>query len=453
MTNFEKWMSYTSGLSSPQNYLEWSYRFMIAAALERRVWFGSDNMMLFPNTYTILVGKAGLGKGISINPAMELLRFHKRKDINVASTNGKLTEQQKIVVAKAEEANLEMASEEGTKKDKHAEHLDAPLFPYAPDATTFEKLVWHFSKSLRRTNYTYVNGDGEKKLGIIGHCSMNFTLLELASLLRKRTDDTVNFLLGIYDCPLDYVYTTITRQSDRVRRGCLNMLAGTTPEFLETVFDQKLIDQGFSSRAFFIYANKNRKHVFSPEPLTEEQKQYRIDLLAHIKRLAHLYGEVKVAPETMTWLKEWWHEHETNRHLRANTNPKLDPYYARKNIHVIKVAMQEHFSESTEMFMTKEPFERAMAALEKEENTMHIALTFEGDNPLSKLTDKIIRYIEQKKETNLADLVCTFWKDSPNGRKSVEEVLGFLAGAGRIKETEHEDEVTGKVTLKIKAVI
>ena len=274
---------------------------------------------LFPNLYIILVGKAGVGKGVAINPAIELLRFWKKKDFSAVSAS--TPEQERAILEKVEQLNLE-AAEAGTMQMRSGgEKIDPKLFAYAPDATTYEKLVEDMGAAGRRINFPYVNGDGLSKMDVYYHCSLYFGLPELGSLLRKRTDDTVNFLLGLYDCPLDYEYKTKTKQCDRVRRGCLNLLAGTTPEFMETIFNQNLIDQGFSSRTHFIYASKNRKNVFSPEPLTSEQRQCRLDLLDHIKKLAGLYGEVYIDEETKEFLKDWWNDHENNRASRPNNSP------------------------------------------------------------------------------------------------------------------------------------
>jgi hypothetical protein len=313
--------------------------------------------------------------------------------------------------------------------------------PYAPDATTYEKLVEDFAKSGRRINCYYPDNFTGPKPAIYFHCSMYFTLPELASLLRKRTDDTVNFLLGLYDCPLDYEYKTKTKESDRVRRGCLNLFAGTTPEFMESVFDANLINQGFSSRVFFIYANKNRKNVFSPPPLTPIQLQYKIDLLQHVRKLTCLYGKAYTSKETEEWLQKWWNDHEENRAGRSNSSPKLDPYYARKNIHIQKVAMAEHFGESTELFIPQFRFEQAADILAKEEKNMHIALTFEGVNPLGKLTDHVVEYLQYRKKANFVDLVTEFWKSCPDGHKSMEEVLAHLIGKDRIEVVDDEDDL------------
>jgi hypothetical protein len=454
MTNRDKWLAYTDDLSSPQNFIDWSWRFVISAALQRRVSFGGDpksgHRPVYPNAYIILVGKAGVGKGIVINPAIDLLKFHKRKDFT--TLHQKSTDSEKTLIASIDKTDLDDA-EATTQKLRHGgEKIDPPLFPYAPDATTYEKLVEDMSNAFRRINFTTTDSQGQPKMDIYGHCSLFFGLPELASLFRKRTDDTVNYLLGLYDCPLDYEYKTKTKGQDRVRRGCLNLLAGTTPEFMTSVFDQQLIDQGFSSRTFFIYAAKNRKPSKLPEPITPEQQLYRNDLLNHIKELAKLYGEVKAAPGVRDRVNKWW-ENEQETYLHDNTiSPKLTPYIARKLIHVTKVAMQEHFSESLDMEIQWDSFERAIDILGKEEKNMHVALTFDGENPLGKVSDKVIEYLKYRKNVKKVDLVAEFWKNLPQGVKSMDEVLDYLIGQGQVEMVSVTNELTNKEQIEYRII-
>ena len=450
MTNKEKWLSYTDGLSSPQSYIDWAWRFVVSSSLQRRVWFGAAHMQCFPNMYVILVGKPGVGKGITIKPATELLKFHKRKDF--APTSITSTEGEKLVLDRMEASNLEDAKESMIKLTKGAERVEPTLFPYAPDATTYEALVEGMSKSGRRINFQDFDKDGNPKLGIYYHCSMFFSLEELGSLMRKRTEDTMNYLLGLYDCPLDYEYKTKNNGEARVRRGCLNILAGTTPTFMESVFTSGLLDQGFSSRAFFIYAARNRKNIAFPEALTKEQQQYRLDLLDHIKKLATLYGEVKIDSETRAWIQNWWDNAEDHRSERPNTSPKLDPYYARKNIHMIKVAMANHFSESTEMTLSIDELKQAVADLDKEEKTMHLALSYDSENPIGKLTEKVLEYVTTKRSVNMADLLTQFWRQCPEQRHSMEQALEYLVSTSSIEAVEETDEVTGNKNVAYKPI-
>lgn len=451
LSNMDRWMSRMEGVSSPENYCRWGYRFMISAALQRCVWCGYNETKIFPNQYTIFVGKAGIGKGMVINPVMNILRHHKRKDVSLITPNTKPEEA--VIVNAIQEANKQDSEDGMTKMKGNGEKIEPTLFPYAPDATTFEALVEAMGRSFRRRNITTINGDGIPKLDIYGHCSMYFSLPELGSLMQKNCQSVINYLLGVYDCPQDYEYVTKNKGKDRVRRGCINFLAGTTPSFMDTIFNQKLMEEGFSSRCFFICANKNRKNVFIVPPLTEQQLTYEKEIKEHVKNLYMLYGECIVEPETWDFLQDWWNKDCNNRHLRSNVSPKLEPYYARKNIHVVKIAMAHHFGESLDMHIPRSAFEDAIDILGMEEPNMHRALTFEGENPIGKITDTVMEYVrDHKNGVGMVDLMVEFWKELPNGKKSMEEVLQYLVGSGNIKEESESDETTKKVVIKYRAI-
>ncbi len=461
MTNFDKWMAYNDALPSPDRYVQWGWRFIVAASLQRRVAFGADpkngTNPLFGNMYGILYGPPGTGKSLVLTRVMEFLKYHKKKDFN--TVHDKSSEQEKLVIEKVEQANLEDAEASTMKLKRGGEKVDATLFPYAPDATTYEALVDSMSKAGRRINFTYMNGSGEPKMDIYYHCSMFFCLDELGSLFRKKADSVIHYINGLHGCPLDYEYKTKNNGEDRVRRGCLNFLAGTTPDFMEEISNDKLIGTGFAARCLFICATKNRKSVSDiPEP-TPEQARYRAELLAHIKNLAKLYGQVKFTPEAAKYLDDWWIEFDSNPKNRINSSPKLIHYYTRKLIMVKKVAMAEHFSENdyggiqnNNMTIGIDEVKRAIEILDKEEPTMHLALQSETDNPLAKVTDRIFHYIGERHTTTMVDIVMEFWKSLPQGKKSAEDVLGHLIGTGKIIEDSAEDKITHKTYMIYKAI-
>lgn len=437
MTNYERWNEYTSGLPSPQNYIDWSWRYIISAALQRRIWLPPEHQPCFPNMYTILVGPAGIGKGLCITQVSDLLRFWKLKDALKLTHEGKTPEEKQIIEATIQ-ADLKSAADAAINPTNKQVDLTEPyLIPTGSDATTYEALVGAVSKSYRRVSYVAYD---EKQLKNVtrayGHSSVYFSLPELASLLRKRTDDTVNYMLGLYDCPIDYQYDTKNQGKDRVKKGCLNLIAGTTPNFMQQIFNEKLIDQGFGSRTFFIYANKDRKTQFWIPELTEQQKLYKIDLLAHILKLTGLYGQIRMDNAVKDFLEDWWAKTVSNR---SNRSSKLDGYYARKKIHIMKVAIANHFGESTEMYIPVSGYEKAIADLDTEEKNMHLAITLESKNPLANVGKKIMELLEDGPK-NFVDLhVETF---SLADKRQLEDTLSFLTDTGQVTVVQEKDETT-----------
>lgn len=437
MVNWKHWQNYTDGLSSPQNYIDWSFLYLISASLQRRVWCPPDHMPCFSNMYVILVGRPGIGKGLVIGRVSECLRYWKMSDVQLDTS--KFTKQEDKILAEAIQAgDIKAATDnEFQGKSKGAETVKPLLIPIAADATTYEALVQAVSESYRRINY--VKPDNTP--GIYGHSSICFSLQELGSLMRKRTDDTVNYMLGLYDCPLDYEYITKTKGKDRVRRGCLNLLAGTTPSFMQSTFDEKLAGEGFTSRTFYVFANKNRKHQFRIPQLTESQKESQMIILQHILKLTRLYGCVKMDEETEAYLDAWWKEEESNPHKRINKSPQMMPYYARRNIHVMKVAMALHFSESTEMHIKLETFKAAIEFLDKEEKNMHLAITLETDNITAKIATKVMSMLETGRKT-FVDLYPETFKIGK--MKELEEALEFLSITNQIVMEQEQDEMQDK---------
>lgn len=434
MTNKQKWDEYTSGLSSPQNMVDWGFRYLIAASLQRRVWCPPEHRKCFPNMYPVLVGKPGIGKGNVIRSVYDILGHHKLDETAVAGTP---TAEEKATMAAIIEADIKAATEstnQTTSNEKPA------LIPTAADAVTYEALVKSMASAYRRINYSeYSEKHGRHIMKIYGHSSLAFCLEEMASLFRKNTESMVNFLIQAYDCGDKYEYRTKTSGIDRVLRLCLNFLAGTTPDFMQEVFDDRLLSQGFSSRAFFIYASKNRKSQFFIPGLTPAQEKYREELRTHVKELTRLYGQVDVENSTIRWLEDWWEKYENNPTLRASPSSKLEAYYSRKNIHVMKVAMALHFGESLEMRMDKKVFENAMEVLHQEEKTMHLALAFTGVNPLSRLSQRVLDLLRGCPRT-YSDLLIECY--SLGTRKELDEVLEYLAMTDQIRNEKEVDQDT-----------
>ena len=442
MTNLEKWQGYTSGLPSPQNYIDWGYRYLISACLQRRVWCPPKHRPCYPNLYPILVGRPGIGKGQVIKSVEEVLRFHKLEVNDNDQTKG--TPEERMIAEKMAEADLKAAQEVENNGTNGAASTEKPLLiPMAANATTYEALVQHMSRCLRRINYFEDDpATGAKKMKIYSHSSLCFCLEEIASLFRKNTHDVINFLLETYDCNENYEYSTKTKGKDRIRRVCLNLFGGTTPDFMQRTFDDGLLNQGFSSRAFFIYANKNRKTIFFIPELTNEQAAYREEIIKYVKGLTKLHGQVTLDTSTINFLQDWWETYEKSPQLRASQSRKMEAYYSRKNIHVMKVAMATHFGETLDMHIPKARFEEAIEILEQEEKTMHMALTMECDNPLANASAAIVQYLTIAGEKTFNELLAEFW--GKVRRNELEEILEFLGESKQVKSTVKSDSHTNE---------
>ena len=421
------------GCISPDNYINFGFHYLIAAALQRRVWFGPDHMRLYPNIYVVLVGNPGVGKGLVIMPLASLLKYHKLPDPGTLAKQfekAAQTDTDKQVAQIMADSDVQHAQKEHDRyngKDKPI--FEKPLlFPVAADATTYEALVTAMAKAIR--GRTYVKEDpntGKNIMGTYLHSSLCFCLEEISSLFRRHTEDLVNFLIKCYDCG-DYEKDTKTQGKDRVRRPCLNFFGGTTPDFMQSVFSDSLLTQGFSSRTFFVFASKNRKEDFWIPELNSEQRECERNLLEHIEKLSHLYGEIRIGKEARDFLTEWW---PNEGQKRSNSSLKLDAYYGRKNIHVRKIAAAIHFANSLEMEISLEEFKCAINLLETEERTMHLGLGLDNKNPLAKPARLVERYLQLSGRKTFKELLAEFWSKLPNPPKDNLEMIVEHLETGR----------------------
>ncbi len=413
--NYDNWQLLLRDVCSPQSYIDFGFWFVISAALQRRVWMGGPNPndagQLFTNIYPILVGDPGVGKGRVISPVNSILR-HWRQEL----TTGKILD----------------PSEEELSYENF-------LFPCGPENVTFEALIDRMAKSYRRASWEHcisplkVSGSLEGKPDMLpkiyGHSSMYFSLEELSSLIQKDTNKITDFLIQTYDCG-DFRRETKTHGIVPVKKPCLTFLAGTTPNFMEETFKDKLLTDGMSSRCWFIFEFANRMNTWGIKPLDNEQLRARLELLLWLKKLALLYGRVELSVDADDFLKNWW----INQHpiYKPNNNLKLASYYKRKDIHVLKLAMLMHFSETIDTFIIPiETAVRALKALDEIEVRMHYALNFGSRNPLSASSRKILSYMSQMRrpvtKMQLLDEFNTDLRDS-----ELVEVLKFMVDTDKI---------------------
>ena len=437
MTNEEKWLSYTSGLASPDKYIQWGWYYTVAAALQRRVWCPPDHRRLYPNMYVTFVGKAAVGKGNVIRCISDILGMH-----TLDSYKKKVTDAvQGFQVTVSATETLDLADAKKQNKDESAEPI--PLFHVAADAVTYEALIQSMSRSVRRTNF--INEKGEQR--IYSHCSECFVLEEIASLFKdsKQSKSLVNFLIQAYDCGDSYTYKTKTQGTDRILRLCLNFIGGTTPDFMQETFDDRLLNQGYSSRTFYIYAAKNRKSVMFIPELTAEQKQHRLEIGEHIKSLYGLHGQVHIDQADKDWLQTWWEKFEANPALRTSKAPQMEAYYGRKQIHVMKLAMAHHFGESMDMHIPRSEFEWAIDFSNKEEKTMHLALMIDKKNPLAEPSRKIVDFLKTNGRKHIKELQAQFWGQVDT--KQLSEVITFLLETDVLTTENGTDPDTNKTYL------
>lgn len=391
MTNLERFHLYLRDIESPNIFIDWTFYAMISAVLNRRVSVngrpdqGGLNL-IFPNSYVVLVADAGIGKSIAANHAEDILRSFEGFD----------------------------------KSDKKTQ-----LVRLGPSSTTLEAM-------LRYLNNNYVTYKVPKELSGIDGKIYTFSPLalikgeELGTLFKEDTHDLVTFLTEGWGCR-DFSRETKTQGSDYVKNMCMSILGACTPDWITRNVSSQILSEGFAARTIFVYGGKKR-HLKHRIVFDSEQLSARTAVCNHILSISKLYGEIIVPQTVDAWVSDWY----TKGNIPTNKDKRLKDYYARKRIHLYKLAMLVHFADSTDMSLTIEDFQKALDLLARTEQEMHLALAGTGTNPLYVLATNIKEYLQVHGKTSGRKLLLEFFDEAPQGQESINAALQFLSDTGQI---------------------
>lgn len=436
-TLLDKWRYLMKDVTSPDSYIDMGFYYIIGAALQRRVWVGPNHEPIFPNPYIIMVGPPGTGKGRVLKVVNKILKYHHLMPKKESDSLDEITktidpDEIRMKVLEYMEDNASSAEKIKTK--------EIPLLiPVAADSTSYQALLNSLEKAIRVHHYKVPKPDGEMATKRYSYSALCFCLEELSSLLRKHTEDIVNFLLVGFDCG-DYTYDTKHQGKNAIQRCCLSFFAGTTPDFLEDTFNSSLIGSGFTARVIFDYEAVPRFHKFQREEWNELQVKYNLEMINRVKQLTQLYGQATYSAEAYAYLREYFEEiHPVNR---VNNHPKLAPYYERKILHMQKMAMAIHYADSDSMVIEKSSCVAAHNVLADLERKMHLALNFGGKNPLAKATSQVEKFINtSKKPLTFIELWGEFVGEVRESE--LREILDFLR---RLNKIEYRDVTIGDTT-------
>jgi hypothetical protein len=387
MNNLDKWRNYMRDVNSPDNFIDMGFYYMITATLQRKVWVNPEHTALFPNLYVVLVGPAAVGKGRVIKPVTKFLKYWNKADLKAEDIREKFKQKESVDEELLETmAELEQQQGRNTSPPKK-------LVPIAADATTYEALLKSSVENVSEETIPEIDGQPHPfaPSGKYLHKSLAFCLEEMSSLVKHNAQDVMNYMLAAFDCG-DYKYETKHNGRNKLRKTCLNFLAGTTPTFMQKSLSKDILDDGFASRTLFVYEFAARKNQFGIFHLDEEQQADRADILCHLHGISKLFGRVEYTEEAFEYLR-WYFEEELPR-KRVNNSIRLDSYYGRKDIHAQKLAMAVHFADSESMVIELESVKKAIQLLDRLENNMHYALSF-GENPIAPVAKNLLRYLKQ----------------------------------------------------------
>lgn len=311
---FKSWIDgfvkYTDGIGSPEIYRRWTAIFTIAAALERKIWTTTNRGDLFPNLFIFIVGPAAAGKTLAAAHARRFLQ--------------KLTDHH-IAPSSISRASMIDALHKAERKLVHPQDKDEPI------------------KSFN---------------------SLTIFSMELGVLIPGYENDFMHTLTDIYDNE-PYSETRRTNKLDiQMAKPQLNLLAATTPSYLNHLIPEGAWDQGFLSRVVLVYHGPvPPQDLFNGvAPTLNLGRDLEEDLL----QIGKLYGKFKFEEEAASLINDW---HKAGGVPKPD-HPRLMNYNSRRTAHLLKLCMIIAASSGDEPIITVDHFAEALDTLTEVEKFM-----------------------------------------------------------------------------------
>jgi hypothetical protein len=325
------YLDYTRPQQSPIIFHTWVGVSCIASALRRRVWIDRGYYTLYPNLFTILVSGSGVGmKTTAMKIGVENILAKAVPDLTIM--RGALTTRFLV----------DFLSQAGAKSTTGN-----------AEATVFCEEFKVFAKGL------YADS------GLIEN-------------LTKIFDN------GIWE------YSTGGQGVFRVEKPCVNMIAGSTPEWLTTGSAADFIGGGFSSRIIPVALLKDEKCIAWPEK-SQVEKDLEDKLIKDLTQISTVTGQFFITQEAKDYFEKWY----KIRNDKRISDHRLDGWYSKKHDMVLKVAMTAAMSLGDDLVILPEHVETSIKLLSKLEENIPFAFQGVAWGEEAKFQDKVLSKIKE----------------------------------------------------------
>jgi len=351
----KSWLEYSSAWEAPERFRLWSGIAAISAVMQRKLFTFVKGQRLYANTYILLIGAPGSGKGNAMKYLAEWLK-----------------------------------------------DLDGELFRIAPDGITKRAF--------------YISLEGAKQLPggdlSLEQHSMTAFVEELGVFLQPGDNDFIYSLCRVFDCPSKFHYKTAHAGENFAVNASFSMLSACTPKALKDIFTSDAMELGISARTMIIFADdKVDIEIFGKRTSDEKLEK---DLKYDLTRMLNITGEYTFDDEAAKALISW---SRTNFGPQPK-DPRFEHYNSRRFIEIIKLIMIFSLSKRDEPIILIDEVNEVKSIILEAERYMPRAIETLGANPLLAQQQQAIElinltWVSFNKATEESDLYSSLSRDTP----------------------------------------
>lgn len=297
---------------APDAFHRWVGISILAAALERKVSLPQGQIHHTPNMYVMLVSPPGIGKSTAIDAGMHIIeQLKERHNPNFRIIPNQVTEPAFIDLMKIVD-NIPI---EGT------------------------------TRFLRQSAGFFCASEAS------------------ASALQNTCGDFIASMTRLYDCPRVFD-KKLKGESEPtiITNGCMNMLAGSTFNYLKTLVNEQSVLGGFASRLIYVVHDERKVVPMRWGASQELNLNIQSDLIDELAHINTLMGRVTATRSYQERWEEWKPKHD--KYLFELGSERLEAIMTRKGTNTIKLSMLLAVSEGDKLEVTGDHFDRALRMIE-----------------------------------------------------------------------------------------
>lgn len=367
-------MLLTDNSEPPMLFRKWTAISTIAAALQRkcRVDIGIS-LTFYPNFYIVLVGPSATGKGTAMKYAYDIIE-------------------------------------------------QVPAIRLSAQATSLQALI----RRMKETNLTDVDMEtGEQCY----HSSLTIFSNEFTVFLGYHNRELITALCDWYDCHNKWTYDTIKRDREEVIGVWTNILAGTTPDSIQSALPMEAIGTGLTSRIIFVNEDKKEKLVVFPTT-THREVELQEYLIRDLEQITLMSGCFHFTEDAISYYTEWCHLQDQSPPF---SDPKFDGYCGRRRKHLLSLAMVCSASRDNALILTKDDVERATQLLAEVEVKMGSIFRGMGKSDIASLISDAIVFIENSATPDIPVFLFSRHFEGNMDKLTMDRVLTTLEVSKYIK--------------------
>lgn len=377
-----QYFSLVGETEAPLLYHRWSLITSISALLGRQAKLPFGHWMVYPNTYTMLMGNPGARKNSAISIAQ------------------KLTER-------------------------------AGYTRFAADRSSKERFLIDFYEE---------QDDEEELLELVIDdmiCEQFIVAEEFTDFTGKNNTEFLTMLGKLWDCPPHYKQPKIHGKSVVVSQPTVNILSGNTPQAFYLAMPPESMGQGLMSRLIFVHGEPTGKKITIPPTPDPVHVRAMDALIQNIK--TKVKGIFSFGTESMPLLDRIYREYPEIEDYR------FKHYNTRRFTHLLKLSMV-FASTRFSLVIEPEDILVANTLLHATEKKMPLALGEFGKARNADIANAVIDIIKAAKRPVTTRYIWKQVAQDLNRQEELIEICRNLSSSGKIKLVDGGGGLQGYIT-------